>query len=170
MINNKPFDAINKNRPAFLPVVFSKDAKKSYKTGVITVDFDETMSHYAEWGNLPIKKILKINGMRRGSRLKVHSKVKIAFLNKDPDVFEERRQEYHKGIQEDFFNNYRIEKLLVRNISKGETVWELCNDIYLIPFWLLASYNPNKDINALPIGEPIIVPIISPITASLIMI
>lgn len=161
--NNKLVDNINKNRPAFLPVIFAGDVKSLNEVGVITVDFDETLSHYAEWGKVTIKKILNINGMRSRSRLNVHSKIKVPFTNTDPDRFEERRQEYHKAIQEDFFNNYNINKLIIRDISKGETVWEICNDIYSIPFWLLASYNPEKDINTLSVGEAIVVPIISPI-------
>jgi len=152
---------LNKKRPAFLPVAFASSVNSSPEVGIITVDFDETLSHYAEWGNLSIDKILSINGMRNRSRLDIHSKIKVPFTNTDPDSFEERRQEFHKAIQEDFFNNYHINKLLVRDISKGETVWEICNDIYSIPFWLLASYNPDKDINALSAGEPIIIPIIS---------
>ena len=161
--DNKFIDGMNKNRPAFLPVAFAGDMKDASEVGVITVDFDETLSHYAEWGKLPIKTILSINGMRSRSKLNIHSKVKVPFTNTDPVSFEERRQEYHKAIQEDFFNNYRIDKLLVRDISKGETVWEICNDIYSIPFWLLASYNPEKEINTLSTDEPIIVPIISPV-------
>ena len=53
------------------------------------------------------------------------------------------------------------DKLLVRNMAKGETVWEICNEIYAIPFWLLASYNPGKEISSIPVGESIVVPIIS---------
>ena len=44
---------------------------------------------------------------------------------------------------------------------KGETAWEICTEIYSIPFWLLASYNPGKNINSIPFGEPIIIPLIS---------
>ena len=84
----------------------------------------------------------------------------------DPDVFEEKRQEYHKAIQEDFFNNYKIDKLVVRNMAKGETVWEICNEIYAIPFWLLGSYNTGKDINSIHVGEPIVIPMISHIKSS----
>ncbi len=73
---------------------------------------------------------------------------------------------FDKAIQEDFFSNYKIEKLLIRNMAKGETAWEICNEIYAIPFWLLASYNPGKDINSIPVGEPIVVPIISPAKSS----
>ena len=163
--HDKSTDEINKNRPAFLPVSFLSNANNSSEIGVITVDFDETLSHYAEWGKLPIKQILRINGLRNKSRLNIHSKIKVPFTNTDPASFAEMRQEYHKAIQEDFFNNYRIERLLIKNISKGQTVWEICNDIYSIPFWLLASYNPDKEINELTVGEPLVIPIISPVNS-----
>ena len=153
----------NKNRPAFLPVSFTNNQSNLSGIGMITVDFDETLSHYAEWSRLPLKKILKINKLKNQSQLNVHSKVNISFENIDAVLFAERRQEYHKGIQEDFFNNYQINKLLIRNILKGETVWEICNDVYSIPFWLLASYNPDTDINLLSAGDPLVVPIVSPI-------
>ena len=153
----------NKNRPAFLPVSFTNNQSNLSGIGMITVDFDETLSHYAEWSRLSLKKILKLNKLKTQSQLNVHSKVNISFENIDAGLFAERRQEYHKGIQEDFFNNYQINKLLIRNIRKGETVWEICNDVYSIPFWLLASYNPDKDINLLSAGDPLVVPIVSPI-------
>jgi membrane-bound lytic murein transglycosylase D len=163
----KSVDKANHDRPAFRPVSFTgSDTMNSSQVGVIVVDFDETLSHYAEWSKLPVKKILKLNRMNKRSQLNVHAEIKVPFLKVEPDLFEERRQEYHKAIQEDFFNNFMIEKLLVRNMAKGETAWELCNEIYAIPFWLLASYNPGKDINSIPVGEPIVVPIISPLKLS----
>ena len=142
------------------------DTISSSQVGVIVVDFDETLSHYAEWSKLPVKKITSLNRMNNSSQLNVHAEIKIPFVKVEPDLFEERRQEYHKAIQEDFFNNYKIDKLLVRNMAKGETAWEICNEIYAIPFWLLASYNPGKDINSISVREPIVVPIISPVKSS----
>jgi hypothetical protein len=41
-------------------------------------------------------------------------------------------------------------------------LWEICNDNFTIPLWLLSSYNSEKNINALEVGEPIIIPVISP--------
>ena len=160
----KPVEKANQVRPAFLPVNFASknDADDLSQVGVIVVDFDETLSHYAEWSGLPVKKIINLNRMNKRSQLNVHAEIKIPFSKVEPDLFEERRQEYHKAIQEDFFSNYKIEKLLVRNMAKGETAWEICNEIYAIPFWLLSSYNPGKDINSIPVGEPIVIPIISP--------
>ncbi len=164
----KSVDKANQGRPAFRPVSFAtrNNTQSSSQVGIIIVDFDETLSHYAEWSKLPVKKIINLNRMNKSSKLNIHAEIKIPFLNVQPDLFEEKRQEYHKAIQEDFFNNFMIDKLLVRNMAKGETAWEICNEIYAIPFWLLDSYNPGKDINSIPVGEPIVVPIISPIKSS----
>ena len=160
----KSVDQANHVRPAFLPVSFSSKSNdvNPSKVGVIVVDFDETLSHYADWSKLSTTLIMKLNNMTNQSQLNIHSKIKVPFMKVKPDIFEEKRQEFHKAIQEDFFNNFKIDKLLVRNMLKGETAWEICNEIYSIPFWLLASYNSGKNINSIPVGEPIVIPLVSP--------
>ncbi len=154
---------MNTNRPAFLPVKFKSKKHKETGVGEITVDFDETISHYAEWAQLSIGEVRRANKLRRSSRIPVHAKIKVPFTKTDTEKFEERRQEFHKAIQEDFFSNYRVSKLVVRKVKKGETLWEICNDNNFIPYWLLSSYNPEKDIHTLALGEPIVIPIITPI-------
>jgi membrane-bound lytic murein transglycosylase D len=154
---------MNTNRPAFFPVKFKSKKHKETGMGEITVDFDETVSHYAEWAQLSIRKMRSVNKLRRSSRIPVHAKIKIPFTRTDPEKFEERRQEFHKAIQDDFFSNYKVSKLVVRKVKKGETLWEICNNNNFIPYWLLSSYNPEKDINKLALSEPIVIPIITPI-------
>ncbi len=161
--NSKKSERLNKNRPAFMPVSFPSENQG--KVGTITVDFDETLSHYAEWALLSVRELKKINKIKGRGKIAVHDKLKITFKKTDSDKFEERRQEYHKGIQEDFFNNYDIRKLTIRSVEKGETLWEICNEMYTIPLWLLSSYNSDKDINSLAVGEPIVVPVIYPKTS-----
>lgn len=160
---DSPAYHMNTNRPAFLPVKFKPGKRKKTRMGEITVDFDETISHYAEWAQLSIREVRRVNNLRRSSRIPVHAKIKVPFTKTDPEKFEERRQEFHKAIQEDFFSNYRVSKLVVRKVKKGETLWEICNDNNFIPYWLLSSYNPEKDINTLALGEPIVIPIITPV-------
>jgi len=154
---------MNTNRPAFLPVAFRDEQQKEAKIGEITVDFDETLSHYADWAGVSLSSMRKINHLRRGASIPVNRKIKIPFTRTDPESFEEKRQEFHKAIQEDFFSNFSVSKLVVRELDQGETIWELCNEMYYIPFWLLGSYNPDKDINTLKVGESIVIPIIVPV-------
>jgi membrane-bound lytic murein transglycosylase D len=155
-------DRINKNRPAFKPVSFSPDGDSDSLIGTITVDFDETLSHYAEWSRQSIKALRRMNRIGKRGGIVVHDKIRVSFSKTRPGNFEEKRQEYHKAIQEDFFNNYEISKLAIRSVEKGETLWEICNEIYTIPLWLLSSYNADKDINSLSVGEPIVIPVIIP--------
>ncbi|MZH41303.1 MAG: LysM peptidoglycan-binding domain-containing protein, partial [Nitrospinae bacterium] len=144
--------SINRNRPAFRPASFSPDENSNSKIGTITVDFDETLSHYAEWSLLSVRELRRINRIGKRGKISVNEKLRVNFAKVRPDKFDEKRQEYHKGIQEDFFNNYEISKLKIRSVEKGETLWEIRNDNYTIPLWLISSYNSDKDINSLSVG------------------
>jgi len=150
----------NKNRPAFTPVKFVAKNEENYPVGVIQIDFDETLSHIADWARISVRELRRVNNLRRRS-IRVHQTIKVPFRRSKPQEFEQKRQEYHKVIQEDFFNNFRVEKVIIRNVKKGETLWEICNDIYTIPLWLLGNYNPEKDIHSLSIGQPIVIPVIT---------
>ena len=155
-------ESINRNRPAFKPVSFSPDANSDSRIGTITVDFDETLSHYAEWSLLSVRELKKINRIGRKGDISVNDKLHVNFSKTLPVKFDEKRQEYHKAIQEDFFNNYEISKLTIRSVEKGETLWEMRNENYAIPLWLLNSYNSDIDIHSLSVGEPIVIPVIIP--------
>jgi len=150
----------NKNRPAFTPVKFVAKNEENYPVGVIQIDFDETLSHIADWARISVRELRRVNNLRRRS-IRIHQKIKVPFRRSKPQEFEQKRQEYHKVIQEDFFNNFRVEKVVIRNVKKGETLWEICNDIYTIPLWLLGNYNPDKNIHSLSIGQPIVIPVIT---------
>ena len=161
--NTKTNGSLNKNRPAFMPVAFS--TQNQQKIGTIRVDFDETLSHYAEWALMSVGELKKINKLKGKDKITFHDKLRVSFKNTGADKFEEKRQEYHKAIQEDFFNNYEIRNLTKRNVEKGDTLWEICHGIKnTIPLWLLSSYNSEKDMRSLIVGESIVIPVISPKT------
>jgi membrane-bound lytic murein transglycosylase D len=159
-VARKTTEGINRNRPAFKPVSFSQNSNSGI--GTITVDFDETLSHYAEWSLLSVRELRRINRIGKRGDISVNDKLRVNFAKTLPDTFDEKRQEYHKAIQEDFFNNYEISKLTIRTVEKGETLWEMSNENYAIPLWLLSSYNSEKDIRSLSVGEPIVIPVIIP--------
>jgi membrane-bound lytic murein transglycosylase D len=152
----------NKHRPAFRPVKFVVEADEEYRVGLIKVDFDETLSHIADWARLSVRELRRLNHLRRrGSRINVHQSIKVPFRRVTPEEFEQKRQEYHKAIQEDFFSHYTVDKIVTRKMKRGETLWEICNNIYFIPFWLFSNYNPDKNIHSLMAGESIVIPILT---------
>ncbi|NIQ03702.1 MAG: LysM peptidoglycan-binding domain-containing protein [Nitrospinaceae bacterium] len=154
--------SINKNRPAFRPIKIAARTQFDYPVGLIKVDYDETLSHIADWARVSVRELRRINHLRRrGSRISVNQSIKVPFRRVSAEEFEEKRQEYHKAIQEDFFSSYKVEKVVVHKLRRGETLWEISNSDEMIPLWLLGNYNPDKNFGSLSAGETIKIPILA---------
>jgi len=128
----------------------------------ITVHADETIGHYAEWLEVSASRLRRINGMRHGTPLVIGRQRKLDFSRVSPEVFEQRRLEYHRTIQEEFFEAYEVTGTTTHPLSRGETLWQLSRERYEIPMWLLVQYNPDLDFGALTPGTTLVIPVVAP--------
>jgi hypothetical protein len=135
-------------------------AHQGKPVGLIQVEMEETLGHYAEWLEIPTKIIRRLNRFPYGKTLRLHMKVKIPLDKISKEQFEETRFEYHKKIQEDFFSFYDIEAVKLYRLRKGDNVWTICNDIFEMPVWLLKSYNSNVDFSDLRWSQKLVIPVI----------
>ncbi len=138
--------------------------QKGKSIGIIQVEIEETLGHYAEWLEIPTRIIRKLNHLPYGRTLRLHQKVKIPLDKISKAQFEEMRFEYHKKIQEDFFSFYEIEAFQIYRLKKGDNIWTLCNDTFDLPVWLIKKYNPDVDFNNLRWSQKIVVPVVKEIT------
>ena len=129
----------------------------------ITVQPEETLGHYADWLNLPTQRLRMINGIPYGQGIQVGQKLRLLFTNVSRPDFHQKRLEYHRSIQEDFFTNFRVDSLKTYTIEYGDNIWDLCNNQFNLPFWLLARYNADSDLLRLYPGDAIKVPVVIPI-------
>ena len=134
--------------------------EKGIPVGIIQVEMEETLGHYAEWLEIPTRIIRRLNRFPYGKTIQLHMKVKIPLDKISKEQFEETRFEYHKKIQEDFFSFYEIESLQQYHLQKGDNVWSLCNDTFEVPVWLLKKYNPKVDFNDLRCSQKLYIPMI----------
>jgi len=128
----------------------------------ITVHADETIGHYAEWLEVSASRLRQINGMRHSTPLVIGRQRKLDFSRVTPEVFEQRRLEYHRTIQEEFFDAYEVTGTTTHPLSRGETLWQLSRQRYEIPMWLLVQYNPDLDFGALSPGTTLVIPVVTP--------
>ncbi len=126
----------------------------------VQVEPEETLGHFAEWLQVPTQRLRNLNGLRYGQNLRVGQRIKLTFENVSPEVFERLRTEYHRGIQEDFFANFRIDGVQTHTVRRGETIWVLCNRIYEVPYWLVKKYNPERDLQRLKPGDQLVIPLV----------
>jgi membrane-bound lytic murein transglycosylase D len=130
---------------------------------VIHVEPEENIGRYADWLQTDSRKIRLLNGFSAAAGIRVGQQIKIPLNNVSKETFEERRYEYHKELEEDFFASYRVERTEVYTIKKGDNLWSLCEERFEVPFWLLKKYNPETNFNHLSKNEKLIVPVISKI-------
>jgi len=130
------------------------------QVGTIRVEAEETLGHYAEWSGMTAWEIRRLNGFHYGSVIHLDQQIKIPFYRTTKEKFEEKRFEYHKELTEDFFANYRVEKVEVYYIKKGDNIWTLSQEEFEVPLWLIRRYNTNLDFNSLVPSQELLVPVV----------
>ena len=137
--------------------VWNQDRKR---LGAIRVEVEETLGHYAEWLGVTTWEIRRLNGFSYGSVIRLDQQIKIPLFRVSKEEFEEKRFEYHKELTEDFFETFRVEKIEVYYIKKGDNIWKLSRDEFEVPLWLIRRCNANLDLHALVPAQQILIPVI----------
>ncbi len=128
--------------------------------GILQVEVEETLGHYAEWAGVRTQAIRRLNELPYGRTLHLHQKVKIPLHRTTQAAFEEHRYEFHKRLQEDFFAVYRVSELETYRVQRGDSYWTLCRNKFDIPMWLLKHYNADIDLANLQFRQKLMIPVI----------
>jgi membrane-bound lytic murein transglycosylase D len=134
--------------------------KDGSQIGIIRVELEETLGHYADWLGVPTWAIRRLNGLAYGKWLRIHQKVKIPLDNVSREQFEQARIEYHQELQEDFFEAYKIESVQIYRVKRGDNIWTLCNEVFNLPVWLVKKYNPDVDFYNLRRAQKLAIPVV----------
>ena len=131
--------------------------------GVIHVDVEETIGHYAEWAGVRASRIRHLNSIPYGKPLRLHQAVQIPLDKVTATVFEARRLSFHENLQKEFFAAHRVGELQQYRVKPGDSYWTLCRDKFDLPLWLLRHYNKDINLLALRANQPLIIPAIQSI-------
>ena len=131
--------------------------------GIIRVEVEETLGHYAEWAGVRASRLRRLNNLPFGQALHLHQKVKIPLGKVSAEAFETQRYEFHKRLQEDFYAAYRVGELQRYRVQPGDSYWTLCREKFDLPLWLLRHYNTEVDLAALRIHQSLTIPAIESI-------
>lgn len=126
----------------------------------IIVQAEETLGHYAEWLDLRASRLRQINNMRFSTPVIVGRKIQLDFSRISRKEFEQRRVNYQKQFQEQYFTDHRIESTYMYTIRRGESLWHLAAKKFMVPIWLLRQHNPDINFARIKPGMTIIVPVI----------
>ncbi|OQX84799.1 hypothetical protein B6D60_08740 [candidate division KSB1 bacterium 4484_87] len=144
---------------SFTPVENSQ-VNDAVHYGFVKVKPGETLGHFADWLKIPTHELRRINGLFLGDPIHVDQKIKLVFKNVNKEEFDRKRIEYRQAKETNFFARYQVKGLKMHRVKYGDNIWDLCNNKYNVPYWLVAKYNPDHSLNKLKIGDMLIFPLI----------
>lgn len=151
------FFADKKNKPLKIQPITVKEGGRRDK---ITVQPEESLSLYAYWLKIPEKKLRKVNNLSKLSQIHPGQQLTVLYDNVSAATFAEQRAEFLHENEMDFFAAYEVVKFQPYQVVNGDTLWDLCNNEFNIPLWLLKKYNSELNFAALHKGQQITVPVV----------
>lgn len=127
----------------------------------ITVQSNESLGLLADWLELPMARLKKINAMSATAHLIIGQRLQLDFSKQKVADFENKRLTHHQKTQDDFFRRYSVVNTAQRKLARGESVWLLAQQNG-VPMWLLRQYNTEVNFNRVSAGTRLVLPIIQP--------
>ena len=127
----------------------------------VRVQPDETLGHYADWlGGGVSSRIRRLNGIKKGRFVRLGQKLKLPIRDEaHKRQFEEKRIAYHRALQSQFFEHFRVTGSKVYVLQQGDSGVSIA-DRNKIPLWLLRRFNPDILQPRHKVGEKVVLPII----------
>lgn len=159
VVQTRPKSSKNDENPIINLSLYDLDlvkiSKNKYK---LTIETEETLGHYADWAGIPTQAIRNLNSFRYGRPIHLGQKIYIKLSPKQKIQFEQARNEYHLALQEDYFDNYKVNGTQNYKVKKGDTLSRILSTREL-PYWLVRQYQKNKRLDQnLKVGQIIILP------------
>ncbi len=135
--------------------------KKGNTVGLIKIEAEETLGHYSDWLKTTTQSIRSLNGFKYGDPISINQTIEIPIGKINAQQFEILRFEYHKEIEEDFFESFSVQGIETYIVKSGDNIWNVCANELELPIWLVKKYNPGINFKFLYPKQVIKYPIIS---------
>ncbi|MDG2175697.1 MAG: LysM peptidoglycan-binding domain-containing protein [Gammaproteobacteria bacterium] len=125
----------------------------------IEIQAAETLGHYAEWLGIRAWDIRRLNNMVFRQPVLIGERLALDFSKVDKQNFEQERREFHRDLQSDYFQKWRIRETEEHGISRGDFLVNLARE-RSVPMWLFRQYNPDIDAGRIQIGQVVVFPVV----------
>ncbi|MBT8092096.1 MAG: LysM peptidoglycan-binding domain-containing protein [Gammaproteobacteria bacterium] len=121
----------------------------------------ETLGHFGDWLQIRTQRLRDLNGLAFGRPVEVGQRIRLDLGKVGAAEFEQRRIEFHRRQQDEFFRKHVITSVTRHTIRRGESIWLLSLRRYGVPFWLFRQYNPGVDVHNVIPGTVVQFPVLS---------
>ena len=122
----------------------------------------ESLAHFARWAELPVEAIAADSDLPLDAPLAVGTEVRFAADHDTRSAVEVARDAHHRVRAEGYLNHrggaVGTDFYTVRT---GDTAWSIAASHSDIPVWLVETFNPSLDLDALRPGQEVMLPILA---------
>ena len=129
------------------------------KDGEIVAAYGETLGKYANWAEVPVWEIRRLNGLSSRSRLRPGDNLLIPLDQTSRETFVQRRLAFHQEREAAFFAQYDITAKVKVEVKPGQSPWNLAQNNN-VPMWLFYKENPELLKSPLRVGMQVILPVV----------
>lgn len=140
--------------------VITTSLKNGIVQGIVTVQPEESLGIFAEWLNVSKKELLQLNSLPQKGTIHPGQKITLPFSNTTLALFEGQRQDFHQETEQDFFSSYKVTGFKNYRVTQGDTLWDICQNKFDMPLWLLKKYNSDLKYNRLESKQHLNIPIV----------
>ena len=127
--------------------------------GSIEIQAIETLGHYADWLGIKTQVLRNINGLSYRDPVMIGDRLRLDFSEVDRATFENRRRQFHRDLQQQYFTTYRIQQTEEYSIKRRDFLESLTRQ-RSVPMWLFRQYNPEVNFERLQIGQVVVFPVV----------
>ncbi len=127
--------------------------------GTIEIQAIETLGHYADWLGIRTQVLRNINGLAFRDPVMIGDRLRLDFSEIGRATFENRRRQFHRDLQQQYFTTYRIQQTEEYSIQRRDFLETLTRQ-RSVPIWLFRQYNPEVNFERLQIGQVVVFPVV----------
>ncbi|MFT4624102.1 MAG: hypothetical protein ACI8PZ_002761 [Myxococcota bacterium] len=119
----------------------------------------ETLAHFARWAGFPVEVVAEASGLDLNGAYPVGTEVMLPLSPEARSRVELRRTEHHVARADGYLHSRGgVAGTDFYTVRTGDSAWTIARDELGIPVWLLETYNPSVDLDALRPGIRLMVP------------
>ncbi|NOZ10445.1 MAG: transglycosylase SLT domain-containing protein [Gammaproteobacteria bacterium] len=137
--------------------VLPRAGSKIYR---IRIEPEETLGHYADWlGIGSTRPLRELNDVSAAKNMRIGARLKLPIKNeKQIKRFERRRISFHRSLETQFQEHYRITGKEEYQVKRGDNGWVISKRAE-VPLWLLRRFNPEILFRPPQVGEIVYLPV-----------
>ena len=135
------------------------EQKLTIRGNRIVVVGKETLGHYADWLQVSIRELQRLNRLGRRRTIYQGQKIVLSFRKVSRGEFYRRRLQFHLDVLKSILRENYLAYFIEYKVNSGESVWQIAQNRFNVAAEIIQYFNFDLNINKLRPGDILKIPV-----------